>query len=136
MFVQAGVTLLLINLSNQTEFSVDVKSTTSISLHANVKATHKKRSFLHGLKECVSWVGSKASDAPLSREEYHLTPEDGELQSRTVHLNGRPLQLKESGDIPSFSPVLQDVNSPVSIAPLSIKFIVFPNFIAPGCQEV
>nr|GMC75709.1 heparanase-like protein 2 isoform X1 [Ipomoea batatas] len=133
---RAGVTLLVINLSNQTEFSVGVKSTTSISLHASAKAQHKKRSFLHGLKQTVSWVGSKASDAPLSREEYHLTPEDGNLQSRSTLLNGRPLQLSETGDIPSFSPVLQDVSSPVSIAPLSIKFIVFPNFIAPGCREV
>ncbi|CAH9120940.1 unnamed protein product [Cuscuta epithymum] len=133
-----GVTLLLINLSNQTRFTIDIESRTSVDLrHARVITNHKKkRSFLHRIKELVSWMGSKSSQVPLYREEYHLTPQNGDLQSRIALLNGRPLQLTENGDIPLLSPLLQNVNSPIAISPLSIKFIVFPNFIAPTCREI
>lgn len=129
-FVQAGVTLLLINLSNQTEFGVDIQSTTGLHL----KRKDEKKSFIHGLKEAFSWVGSRSVDETLLIEEYHLTSEDGNVKSRTMLLNGTPLQLTESGDIPKLLPALRNVNSAISIAPLSIKFIVFPNLNAPGCR--
>ncbi|XP_019167021.1 PREDICTED: heparanase-like protein 1 isoform X2 [Ipomoea nil] len=125
-----GVTLLLINLSNQTEFGVDIQSTMGLHLKRKVE----KKSFTHRLKETFSWVGSKTVDETLSVEEYHLSPEDGNVKSRTVLLNGTPLQLTESGDIPNMLPALRNVNSAISIAPLSIKFIVFPNLNAPGCR--
>nr|GMD30858.1 heparanase-like protein 2 [Ipomoea batatas] len=127
---RAGVTLLLINLSSQTEFGVDIQSTTGLHLKRKVE----KKSFTHRLKETFSWVGSKTEDETLLVEEYHLTPEDGNVKSRTVLLNGTPLQLTETGGIPSMLPALRNVNSAISIAPLSIKFIVFPNLNAPGCR--
>lgn len=91
-------------------------------------------SFMRGLKKTVSWVGSKASDGQLHREEYHLTPKEGNLQSQTMVLNGIPLQITEDGNIPNMEPVLVPVNSPLYISPLSISFIVFPNFDAPVCK--
>nr|ABK93116.1 unknown [Populus trichocarpa] len=48
-------------------------------------------------------------------------------------LNGIPLELTEDENIPSLDPVRLDVNSPLYINPLSISFIVFPNFDAPAC---
>lgn len=85
------------------------------------------------LKKSVKWVGSKASDEALTRKEYHLTPEDGDIQSRTMLLNGLPIKLTEDGNIPPLEPVLVDVRTPVYVSPLSMAFVVFPNFDAPAC---
>lgn len=129
---QDGITLLLINLSNQTEFKLTVRNSMNIGLNMEEKTSRK--SFIHGLKRVVSWVGSKSSDRSSFREEYHLAPKDGELQSKTMLLNGKLLQLADSGDIPNLEPVLIDVNSPMSVPPLSIKFILLPTFDASGCK--
>lgn len=128
--LQAGITALFINLSNQTRFVVSVRNTLTVE----VRKIYKRSSFMQGIKRTVSWVGNKASDLSISREEYHLTPKDGYLQSQTMILNGVPLELTEDGSIPQLNPVLVDVNSPILIAPLSIAFIVFPNFEAPTCK--
>ncbi|CAK9312250.1 unnamed protein product [Citrullus colocynthis] len=127
---RVGVTALFINLSNQTRFVVSVRNSLTIKL----RGIHKGSSFMQGIKKTVSWVGNKASDLSISREEYHLTPKDGYLQSQTMVLNDVPLELTEDGNIPQLNPVLNDVNSPIFIAPLSIAFIVFPNFEAPTCK--
>lgn len=132
--LQDGITLLLINLSNQTEFKLTVKNSMNIDLDMEKKTDTNRKSFIHGLKRVVSWVGSKSSDKSSFREEFQLAPEDGELQSKTMLLNGKPLQLTESGDIPDLEPVLVDVNSPMSVSPLSIKFVVLPTFEASGCK--
>jgi heparanase 1 len=132
-FLQAGITLLLINLSNQTRFIIDVENHMTLDFHANGKKIQIESSFMHNLKNTVSWVGRKASDEPLYREEYHLTPKDGFLRSETSVLNGVPLKLTDEGEIPKMDPVLNALNSPLYIVPRSIAFIVFPNFDAPAC---
>jgi len=48
-------------------------------------------------------------------------------------LNGNPLELTNDGNIPALNPVSVPVNSPISVAPLSIAFVVFPNFEARAC---
>ncbi|PIN11725.1 Beta-glucuronidase [Handroanthus impetiginosus] len=126
---RAGITVLLINLSNQTTYNVDIQSGNGAELHYT-----KKRSLTHGLKSSVSWIGSKSSDEKLSREEYHLTSENGDLRSKTMLLNGRPLHLTERGEIPSLVPVFRDIDAPLRIDPYSIKFVVYPNFSTPGCK--
>ncbi|KAI8543257.1 hypothetical protein RHMOL_Rhmol08G0202900 [Rhododendron molle] len=131
---RAGITLLMINLSNQTEFNIAVHNSMNINLHANEMTNNSRKSSAHGLKRTVSWVGSKPSDGTLFREEYHLTPKDDDLRSKTMLLNGKPLQLTNGGDFPSLNPVLVPEHSPMSIAPLSIKFIVLPYFEASGCM--
>ncbi|KAF2311224.1 hypothetical protein P3X46_031159 [Hevea brasiliensis] len=128
---RAGVTLLLINLSNQTDFIISVRNNLTLRLHVE-KKIQRESSFMHVLKRSLSWVGNEASDG-ATREEYHLTPKDGYLQSQTMVLNGIPLELTENGDIPRLDPVHNNVNSPIYISPLSITFIVFPNFDAPSC---
>jgi heparanase len=104
---QAGVTLLLINISNQTQFILNVKN------HITVKA----------------------NEVAKFREEYHLTPKDNNLRSHTMLLNGIPLKLTKKGDIPTTDPVHNNVRSPIYINPLSIAFIVYPNFDAPACAR-
>lgn len=126
--------MLLINLSNQTEFNIAVHNSMNINLHANEMTNNSRKSSAHGLKRTVSWIGSKPSDGTLFREEYHLTPKDDDLRSKTMLLNGKPLQLTNGGDFPSLNPVLVREHSPMSIAPLSIKFIVLPYFEASGCM--
>ncbi|XP_051147648.1 heparanase-like protein 1 [Andrographis paniculata] len=133
---RTGITVLLINLSNETTYNVEIMSSNNQELTVKDKTNKKQRarSFINSLKRSVSWIGNKASDEKLWREEYHLTPESGDLQSKTMLLNGEQLQLTQTGNIPSLAPVLRDVKSPISIAPLSIKFAVYPNFEAQGCE--
>lgn len=128
-----GVTLLLINLSNQTEFILNVENGLS-SLHALRNTIHRQSSVIRGVKRAVSWVGQKTSDGPIYREEYHLTPANGRLRSKTMLLNGTPLELTKDGDIPKLEPAFSNENSAVSITPRTIKFVVLPNFDAPACS--
>ena len=80
-------------------------------------------------------VTVKANEVAKLREEYHLTPKDNNLRSQTMVLNGIPLKLTNEGDIPTMDPVQNNVISPIHIAPLSIAFIVYPNFDAPACAR-
>ncbi|KAL7619224.1 hypothetical protein Lser_V15G00543 [Lactuca serriola] len=128
---KAGITLLLINLSNQTEFRLSIHNILNTNL-VTPKVT--KVSFFHKLKSTFSWIGSKSTDAKLTREEYRLTPQGGDIKSKTMLLNGIPLMVTKTGEIPQMKPAFVNVNSPVSIAPLNIKFIQFPNFQASGCK--
>ncbi|KAJ4883243.1 Heparanase-like protein 1 [Raphanus sativus] len=127
-----GVTLLLINLSNQSDFTVSVSNGVNVAL--NVESKPKKKSLLDTLKKPFAWIGNKASDGYLNREEYHLTPEKGELRSKTMVLNGKPLKPTETGDIPNLEPVIRGVNSPVSVSSLSMSFVVLPSFDASACS--
>ncbi|CAL9751280.1 unnamed protein product [Musa acuminata subsp. burmannicoides] len=129
---KAGISLVLINLSKSTKFSVTVRNDLNVIL-AEGEGIHKENSFIHGLKRTFSWVGKKASDESEKREEYHLTGKDDNHLSRTVLLNGTPLELTEDGDIPPLDPVHVPTNSPVDVSPLSIAFVVFPNFEAQAC---
>ncbi|KAL4584088.1 hypothetical protein LXL04_008678 [Taraxacum kok-saghyz] len=129
-----GITVLLINLSNQTNFKLDVYNIMNLNLRTTQENTSRKNiSFGDGLKNKVSWVGLRSTDENLTREEYHLTPQHGDITSKTMLLNGVPLKLTENGDVPSLRPVLVKVDSKISIDPLSIKFLRFPYFDAPGC---
>ncbi|MED6206041.1 hypothetical protein PIB30_023257 [Stylosanthes scabra] len=126
-----GVTFLLINLSNKTHFLLTIHDREAKE-DDGAKHILKENSFSSHIKSAFSWVGTKASDVTF-REEYHLTPKHGYLRSQTMLLNGHPLELTDDGEIPSLDPVKSDVHSPLHIAPLSIVFIVYPNFYAPAC---
>ncbi|KAK8684464.1 hypothetical protein V6N13_040491 [Hibiscus sabdariffa] len=133
---RAGVTLLMINLSDKTKLVTDVQSSINNIKLATEQQNISRKSFSCSLKKAVSGsgVGTEASsDQDLYREEYHLTPENGYLQSRTMLLNGNPIQLTDTGNIPRLDPVLINSKSPISITPLSIAFVVFPDFVAPAC---
>lgn len=131
---QAGVTLLLINLSNETNFIARVHSNNNAKdSGTDQRPADKGTILLRGLKKTVSFVGAGSSKAPAFREEYHLAPKDGYLHSQVMVLNGTPLEVTEGGEIPALKPALVGVSSFVSVAPLSIAFIVFANMYAPAC---
>lgn len=93
----------------------------------------KAKSFVRVIKRTVSWIGKKASYDAEMREEYHLMAKDGYHQSKTMLLNGTPLEIAEDGGIPPLNPSLVAVNSPLSVAPMSIVFVVLPKFEARAC---
>jgi len=129
---RAGITILLINLSKHTTFTVGVSNGVKVILHAD---SMKRKSIWETIKSKFSWVGNKASDGYLNREEYHLSPKDGDLRSKIMLLNGNPLEPTATGDIPNLEPVRRSCKSPVYINPLSISFIVLPTFDAPACSS-
>lgn len=131
---KGGVALLLLNLHRSMGFMISVRNDLNIDL-AEGQGIRRDNAFVHGLKRTVSWVGSKASDGLKKREEYHLSAKDGSPFARTMVLNGAPLELTEDGDIPQLYPVQVSVNSPIYVAPLSIAFVVFPDFEAEACRQ-
>lgn len=68
-----------------------------------------------------------------AREEYHLSPKDGDIQSDVVLLNGTPLRLTPTLDIPDMSPKLVDPTSDVSVSPDSYVFVTIKDFRASAC---
>lgn len=131
--MQQGITLLLINLSNTTGYNVTLQNDINVSLGKRPDL-EKHSSFTHRLKKAVSWLGRKPQSTTKRREEYHLTAKDGDLQSKTMLLNGVPLELGDAGSIPAMDPVLVAVDSPVHLAPTSIAFVVLPMFEAKACS--
>ncbi|CAN6285216.1 unnamed protein product [Urochloa humidicola] len=130
---QQGITLLLINLSNTTGYNVTLQNDINVSLGKRPDL-EKRSSFTQRLKKAVSWMGSKSSSDTRKREEYHLTAKDGNLQSKTMLLNGVSLELGDDGSVPAMNPVLVTVDSPVYLAPISIAFVVLPKFEAKACS--
>ncbi|KAI9168845.1 hypothetical protein LWI28_002699 [Acer negundo] len=104
-----GITLLLINMSNSTTFEVSVANDENL------------------------YPDNMKCNGGMQREEYHLTPECGNLQSDVLLLNGTPLKLTESLDIPSINPELVDASSPIKVSPDSIVFVTLIGFNAPAC---
>ncbi|VVA34923.1 PREDICTED: heparanase [Prunus dulcis] len=127
---RAGITVVLINFSNDTDFIVNVENILDFNLGAHERNISKESYFKRSLKKTVSWVGRKALDKPVYREEYHLTPKNRNLRSKTMVLNGAPLEITKDGNIPELEPAHVLANSPLTISPLSIKFVVLPYFDA------
>ncbi|KAA0044757.1 heparanase-like protein 1 [Cucumis melo var. makuwa] len=117
---KSGVTMLFINLSNTTEFTINVEDPVNLSLHKRGKPNYDS--------------SSNDNVGTIEREEYHLTPQNGLLRSSTVLLNGKALELTKEGELPDLTPIYKDSNSSINIATWSIAFIVIPDFVAVGCN--
>ncbi|CAI9785275.1 unnamed protein product [Fraxinus pennsylvanica] len=109
-----GIAVLLINMSNSTTFEISVVNDFNFYPEDRFKTMDD-------------------SDGTKQREEYHLTPKDGNIQSDVVLLNGTPLKLTESSDIPSMNPKLVDASLPITVVPDSIVFATLKGFQAPAC---
>ncbi|XP_057460765.1 heparanase-like protein 2 [Actinidia eriantha] len=109
---KSGISLLLINMSNSTTFTVSVVD------DLNFYPEERKSVDAYNQQQ---------------REEYHLTPKDGNIQSDVLLLNGTPLVLTESRDIPAMNPDLVDASKPITIAPDSIVFATLKWFNVPAC---
>uniref|UniRef100_A0A0D6R636 Beta-glucuronidase C-terminal domain-containing protein n=1 Tax=Araucaria cunninghamii TaxID=56994 RepID=A0A0D6R636_ARACU len=128
-----GITLLLINLSNDTRINVSLSSYGSITHYKESQSG--KESFVHMLKRVFAWAGSKTSDVKDYRMEYHLTAKDGNLHGQTMLLNGKMLKLTENEDIPSLDPRMVDATLPISVDPVSIAFVTVPGMDIPACSR-
>lgn len=128
--------MLLINLSNQSHFILTVQNPVTANTEGSkaMKSMERENSFTYHLKKTFSWVGTKGSYVTF-REEYHLTSKGDDPRSQTMLLNGIPLELADQGDIPKMDPISKNVQSPIHVAPLSIAFVVYPNFDAPACAR-
>nr|GEX82261.1 heparanase-like protein 3 [Tanacetum cinerariifolium] len=117
-----GITLLLINLASiaKTEVGLTVDNVTILMASKQQDQTQKTHS-------------SKLGDKELTREEYHLTAKDGNLNSHTILLNGKELIVNSTGSIPSLNPVQANLSSPIIVAPFSIVFVHIPNIHIRAC---
>ncbi|KAK3042337.1 hypothetical protein RJ639_002383, partial [Escallonia herrerae] len=106
-----GITVLLINMSNSTTFEVSV---------------------VNDLNLYPESVEMDLQGDALQREEYHLTPKDGNIQSDVLLLNGTPLKLTESSDIPAMNPELVDATLPITVKPDSFVFATLKGFKSPA----
>ncbi|XP_051144520.1 heparanase-like protein 2 isoform X2 [Andrographis paniculata] len=102
-----GISVLIINMSNSTSFEVTV--------------TDDTRLYQQEYRDIIP------------REEYHLTPKDGDILSDVLLLNGTPLRITATFDIPALKPRLVAAALPVKVAPDSIVFATLKGFKAPAC---
>ncbi|KAK1621000.1 hypothetical protein QYE76_026517 [Lolium multiflorum] len=120
-----GITLLLINLSGNSTNHIYV---TSEGAHEDMHPYSSKehRSFRR--------IPKLSEAAKLTREEYHLTPKDGNLQSQHMLLNGNVLATDANGGIPKLEPVQVEGTQPITVGPYSIVFAHIPSFYATACR--
>ncbi|XP_059285537.1 heparanase-like protein 3 [Lycium ferocissimum] len=122
-----GITLLLINL--------DGKTTIHAKVDFNGTMLHRRKHIHHHSHRKSSIKLPKGSKiASNTREEYHLTAKDGDLQSQTMLLNGNALTIDSSGNIPSLEPIFVNSTEPISVGPFSIVFVHLPYVLLPACS--
>ncbi|KAK9079506.1 hypothetical protein SSX86_001178 [Deinandra increscens subsp. villosa] len=117
-----GLTILLINLDRitKTEVGISVENVT-IAVAAK-QQTKQIQSSKYGSKE-------------FTREEYHLTAKDGNLNSHILLLNGKELGVNSTGNIPSLEPIEVSLSDPITVAPYSIVFVHIPRIHIQACTE-
>ena len=90
------------------------------------------RKFRHVHAPSFTVVDDAAAGAV--RDEYHLTPKDGNLRSQVMLLNGKALATDAAGNIPTLEAVSVDAAQPIAVAPYSIVFARISHFNAPACS--
>lgn len=115
--------MLLINLASlaKTEVGLTVENVTILAASKQQEGQTQKTH------------SSKLGEKELTREEYHLTAKNGNLNSHTILLNGKELTVNSTGSIPSLDPVQVNMSSPIIVAPFSIVFVHIPNIHLKAC---
>lgn len=116
-----GITILLINLDKNTTIEATFSNTNSLR--------YRKMSYKSKIMKLP--VDSTSETA---REEYHLTPQDGNLHSQIMLLNGNVLSVNSDGDIPRLEPLYVNSSKPIRVAPFSIVFSHIPDAVVPACS--
>ncbi|MCD7465241.1 hypothetical protein HAX54_000904 [Datura stramonium] len=111
-----GITLLLINMHGG--------ATVNVSLSAG---RNKAPALLQVMND-------QNPRHEIEREEYHLTAKNGELQSQTLLLNGKELNVDDFGRIPRLEPIRVNPSDPIAIAPFSIVFLHIPTIQVSACS--
>ncbi|KAE9587624.1 putative glycosidase [Lupinus albus] len=119
--LQKGITILLMNLDNSTTVETEVALRKNL-WHKNMSDDSKemKLNFLSGTER--------------AREEYHLTPHDGNIHSQIMALNGNILTVNSNGEIPSLQPIYVNPSNPIVVAPFSIVFAHIPDAVVTACK--
>ncbi|KAL3691332.1 hypothetical protein R1sor_004983 [Riccia sorocarpa] len=124
---EGGLTLLVLNYSNCTRHHLDLRLLTSFD-GSEPSSTSKKSQ-----EDEYRTLSSEAFESRDVRLEYHMSALNGTATSRIVLLNGRPLILTPSGELPTLSPREVNSESPTSLAPLTYAYVVIPWANAPAC---
>ncbi|KAK6151686.1 hypothetical protein DH2020_014321 [Rehmannia glutinosa] len=123
-----GITLLLINIDGNTTVQ------TRVEFQGTLMRLHKRRHH-HRHRPKVNPLHQRKQAFGSVREEYHLTPSDGNIQSQTVLLNRKQLTVDpSSGLIPALEPVRVNSSEPITVAPYSIVFVRMPYVAIPACR--
>ncbi|KAL4302663.1 hypothetical protein GQ457_10G003570 [Hibiscus cannabinus] len=93
--IKASITLLLINLDNSTMVQAKLAFNSTLTL----RDIHRSRIW-HKIHRTTIIKLPKGITNKITREEYHLTAKDGNLQSQTMLLNGNILSVNSLGIIP------------------------------------
>ncbi|PIN22219.1 Beta-glucuronidase [Handroanthus impetiginosus] len=123
-----GITLLLINMDRNT--TVQAK----LNFNGTFMYLHKHRHHHHRHRSNVSPLPHRKQASVAFREEYHLTPMGGNIQSQIVLLNGKELRVDSSGLIPALEPVRVNSSDPITVASYSIVFVHMPSVVLPACR--
>lgn len=118
-----GFTVLLINLDNSTTIQA------KLAFNSTWSSPHKLRSQNKHVIHLPQYYKGE-----IARQEYHLTAKDGNLHSQTMLLNGNPLNVNSSGDIPPLEPLYANSSNPIKVDPFSIVFVHIPDVILPACR--
>ncbi|KAG6557785.1 hypothetical protein Mapa_000552 [Marchantia paleacea] len=127
---KGGLALLVLNYSNTTKHNLDV----SLLGFSTPTELHNYRKLVAD-EECETASCHKDTEGSSGslRLEYHMSPANGMITSQTVLLNGQPLQITPSGQVPTLSPMSVDSSSPISLDPLTYAYVVISNANAPAC---
>ncbi|KAK7411680.1 hypothetical protein VNO78_03116 [Psophocarpus tetragonolobus] len=116
-----GITVLLINLDSSTTVEAEV------NFNNNARSLRHRKVSSHSMMELPL-----ASET--ERQEYHLTPQDGDIHSQIMELNGNALSVNSDGEIPSLEPVYVNSSEPIRVAPFSIVFAIIPDADVSACS--
>ncbi|KAF8027773.1 hypothetical protein BT93_E0636 [Corymbia citriodora subsp. variegata] len=123
-----GVTVLLINLDGKRTVQVHVSTEDVTS-----KETPTLKQESQNPRTKFARMSRGSSNDGNIREEYHLTAQEGNIQSQFLLLNGKVLKTDSSGNIPSFNPINLSHSDPITVAPFSIVFARIPNMNITAC---
>ncbi|KAK9149568.1 hypothetical protein Scep_008325 [Stephania cephalantha] len=131
-----GITLLLINLDGNNTVQAHIVAEPAASngtWSPRLRLRHHGR-HRHNRTRFARLPRAALPLSPATREEYHLTAKDGDIQSQTMLLNGKVLAVNSLGEIPPFEPINVNSSEPVTVAPYSIVFVHIPSLIVPACK--
>ncbi|KAL3679607.1 hypothetical protein R1sor_022563 [Riccia sorocarpa] len=129
---QGGLTLLILNYSNVTRHHLDLSllgyPADSSPSSFNQLLTEKK--FQDDKIHLLSSDGASSGDFRL---EYHMSALNRNVSSSVVLLNGQPLLMTPSGELPTLALVEVNSTSPISVEPLTYAYVVIQNANVPAC---
>ncbi|KAG8491679.1 hypothetical protein CXB51_014958 [Gossypium anomalum] len=111
-----GIVVLFINLDKSTTVQAKLAFNSTMTLRHNHESRTLRIQRMSSEKMIIELP--QMVDAEIRREEYHLTAKDGNLQSRTMLLNGNILSVDSSGNIPPLEPLYVNSAKPITVEPL------------------